>query len=173
MPDLGLECRHQGGFQPAAPLREHHSPEPFLFPAPSGGAAGRVLRRVRPEMVSGWDHLVVVPEGVRRPSNLPDGHGLGHALEGRVAQISSTKVWTAPAAPSPGRSPRCSVRPGLPGGRNAGRFAQGQLLVPALKHDVSDDHRSRDAKPDGELHAVAGLQTRIQPRWPRRVPRSV
>jgi hypothetical protein len=38
------------------------------------------------------------------------------------------------------------------------------LLVPAPATDVSDDHWSRvDAKPDGELHAVAGLQTRIQP----------
>jgi hypothetical protein len=38
------------------------------------------------------------------------------------------------------------------------------LLVSAPATDVSDDHRSRvDAKPDGELHTVAGLQTRIQP----------
>jgi hypothetical protein len=35
--------------------------------------------------------------------------------------------------------------------------------VPAPATDVSYDYRSRvDAKPDGELHTVAGLQTRIQ-----------
>src|SRR5215467_3199090 len=35
--------------------------------------------------------------------------------------------------------------------------------MPAPATDVSDDHRSRvNAKPDGELYTVAGLQTRIQ-----------
>ena len=60
---------------------------------------------------------------------------------------------------------RYSVRGGqtLQASRNVGRFAQGQVLVPAPTTNGSDDHRSRvDAQPDGELHAVAGIETRIQ-----------
>ena len=105
-----------------------------------------------------------MPGGCTRAEHPPDGHGLGHALEGRGAQVFEHKGLAH--QPRRHRADHHGVRCGqaFQAGRNVGRFAQGQLLVPAPATDVSDDHRSRvDAKPDGELHAVAGLQTRIQP----------